>query len=468
VGRARLLVVDDEPASARQILQLLGDAMADVTSLQDGKEAVRAAVEASEHGEAYDVVLLDYFMPHMGGVEVLRELNQRNLDSRVIIMSGTDSGDVAVEAMRLGAFDFISKPLNRAELRLRVERALRDRRSSLDVGRSGDSGKRRPRKSDVIIGGAGWIKELYERISMVAPTDVTVAIYGESGTGKELVARTIHNLSHRYESPFVVVNCAAIPENLLEDELFGHVKGAFTDATKDREGLFAAADTGTLFLDEIGEMPQVLQVKLLRVLQSQEFRRIGDDRDTRVDVRVVTATNRDLEQAVAAGVFRQDLFYRINVFPMTLPPLRERREDIPLLAHHFLLKHRAKVGKRVEGFAPSAIAKLCAYDFPGNVRELENKIHHALVLARGEYIGKEEVQVAEAAPVSSGTLDLSRPFRELKRDVVEAFERRYVRDIILANSGNLAAAARQAGMDRKNLWALTRKYDIDLDSLRRG
>ena len=338
---------------------MLGEGLAEVTSLDSGEDAVKTVVDAVHHGRAFDVVLLDYFMPNMGGVEVLREMTQKRVDSRVIIMSGRDPGEVAVEAMRLGAFDFISKPLSRAELRLRVERALRDRRAAAAaVGKGGgDGAKRRPRKSDVIIGGAGWIKDLYERISMVAPTDVTVAIYGESGTGKELVARTIHNLSHRYESSFVVVNCAAIPENLLEDELFGHVRGAFTDATKDREGLFAAADTGTLFLDEIGEMPLALQVKLLRVLQSQEFRRIGDDRDTRVDVRVITATNRDLEQAVAAGVFRQDLYYRINVFPMTLPPLRERREDVPLLAHHFLLKHRSKVGKRIEGFTPAALSQ---------------------------------------------------------------------------------------------------------------
>src|SRR5262245_33240201 len=422
---------------------MLGDGMAEVTSLDIGEDAVSTVLEAERGGHGFDVVLLDYFMPKLGGVHVLREMNQRHIDSRVIIMSGRDPGEVAVEAMRLGAFDFISKPLSRAELRLRVERALRDRRAG-EPGKDGsDSNKRRPRKSDVIIGGAGWIKDLYERISMVAPTDVTVAIYGESGTGKELVARTIHNLSPRYESPFVVVNCAAIPENLLEDELFGHVKGAFTDATRDREGLFAAADTGTLFLDEIGEMPAALQAKLLRVLQSQEFRRIGDDRDTRVDVRVITATNRDLDKAVAAGTFRQDLFYRINVFPLHLPPLRERREDIPLLAHHFLLKHRVKVGKRIEGFLPTAIAKLVAYDFPGNVRELENKVHHALVMAQGAYIAPEDIAISAPPPAPSTRIDLGRPFRDLKQDVIETFEREYVRELLRVHRGNLAAAARQ-------------------------
>jgi len=464
VVRARLLVVDDEPASAEQIRQMLGDGLAEVTSLENGEEAITTVMEAERGGHGFDVVLLDYYMPRMGGVNVLREMNQRHVDSRVIIMSGRDPGEVAVEAMRLGAFDFISKPLSRAELRLRVERALRDRQAG--DGKGTDGNKRRPRKSDVIIGGAGWIKDLYERISMVAPTDVTVAIYGESGTGKELVARTIHNLSQRYESPFVVVNCAAIPESLLEDELFGHVKGSFTDATKDRQGLFAAADGGTLFLDEIGEMPLSLQVKILRVLQSQEFRRIGDDRDTKVDVRLITATNRDLEQAVSAGVFRQDLYYRINVFPMALPPLRERREDIALLAHHFLLKHRTKVGKRIEGFTPAALAKLGGYDFPGNVRELENKVHHALVLAQGESIEPHDIQLGGGLPTPTLGYDLSRPFRELKREVVEAFESEYVRALLRAHHGNLAAASRQAGMDRKNLWAFARKYRINLKHLR--
>jgi len=468
VAKARILVADDEPISAAEVGKILGEGAVDLTAVGGGAEAIESAMAAELGGKPFDVVLLDYYMPGTSGVDVLRELCNRSVEARVIIMSGREPGDVAVEAMRLGAFDFISKPLNRAELRLRVERALRDRRAGLESAPLADGGKRRPRKSDVIIGGGRWIKELYERISMVAPTDVTVAISGESGTGKELVARTIHNLSLRYESPFVVVNCAAIPETLLEDELFGHVKGSFTDATRDREGLFSAADTGTLFLDEIGEMPLSLQVKLLRVLQSQEFRRIGDDKDTKVDVRLITATNRDLEQAVSAGVFRQDLYYRINVFPLHLPPLRERKEDVALLAHHFLLKHRAKVGKKVEGFTPAAMTKLVSYDFPGNVRELENKVHHALVMAQGRFIGSEDIPVGRLAVAAPTKVDLDRRFRDLKKEVVENFEREYTMEVLRAHNGNLAAASRQAGMDRKNLWALTKKYGIDLNSFRNG
>jgi transcriptional regulator with GAF, ATPase, and Fis domain len=301
---------------------------------------------------------------------------------------------------------------------------------------------------------------------MVAPTEVTVAISGESGTGKELVARTLHNYSNRATKPFVVVNCAAIPENLLEDELFGHVRGAFTDASHDREGLFSAADGGTIFLDEIGEMSLPLQSKLLRVLQTQEFRRVGDDSDTRVDIRLVTATNIDLEQAVARREFRADLFYRINVFPMYMLPLRQRVEDIPLLAHHFLMLHRDKVGKKSTGFTPEAMAALQAYDYPGNIRELENVIHHALVLARGELITRDELPALRPDPAASQALDLSRKFRELKRELIESFEREYTQKLLEANGGNLAAAARQGGLDRKNLWAMAKKYDIALNEIR--
>ncbi len=468
--RARILVVDDDPTTAEVVRRHLREGM-EVRAAGGGPEAMTVARDAAGKNEPYDVIVLDYHMPGMGGIQVLEGLREVGLDARVILTSGHETGDVAVEAMRHGAFDFISKPIGGAELRLRVERALRDRRANVREARPlspGANETRRPRKSDVIIGGSTWTKEIYERIAMVAPTDVTVAIYGESGTGKELVARTIHNLSHRHERAFVVVNCGAIPESLLEDELFGHVKGAFTDASKDREGLFAAADGGTMFLDEIGEMPPSLQVKLLRVLQSQEFRRIGDDRDLRVDVRVITATNKDLEKAVASGAFRQDLYYRINVFPLTLPPLRDRREDIPLLAHHFLLKHRDKVGKRVEGFTPAAMEKFLAYHWPGNVRELENKVHHALVLAQSSHLTADEVQLDLNPQARPQSIDLLRPFRELKRDVVEGFEREYTRELLRRHGGNLAAAARQARIDRKNLWALVKKYRIDLEGFRRG
>ncbi|HEU4733534.1 MAG TPA: sigma-54 dependent transcriptional regulator, partial [Kofleriaceae bacterium] len=331
----RVLVVDKTAATRDQLAELLGGLASEVAwaPRDAAAEKLRAAAGS---GQSFDVVVLEAD-PALTAATV-RELAASGGNARVVLLASGADG-IAVAA-RCGAADVVIRPFTAAELAFRIGRAP-----------AGDAraDKRRPRKSDIIIGTGAWIKELYDRIAMVAATEVTVAIFGESGTGKELVARTIHNTSPRHDAPFVVVNCAAIPEALLEDELFGHVRGAFTDATRDREGLLAAADTGTLFLDEIGELPLPLQGKLLRVLQSQEFRRIGDDQDRRVDVRIVTATNRDLDQLVARGSFRQDLYYRINVFPMHMPPLRDRPEDIPLLVHHFIGKYRGRLGKPIDG-----------------------------------------------------------------------------------------------------------------------
>jgi DNA-binding NtrC family response regulator len=459
VGRPRILVVDSDPGLTGEVVRLLGPAY-DVEPVGPAGPIAALASAAGDH-RPYDVVLYDGTAAD--GLVGVRRL--ASTEARVLVTTPDGDRDLAVEALRAGAFDVVGKPLGRAELRLRLERAIGEERAGGVPARS--QAGRRPRKDDLIVGGGPWIKDLFERISMAAPTDVAVAIYGESGTGKELVARTLHTLSHRRQGPFVVVNCAAIPEGLLEDELFGHVRGAFTDATRDREGLLAAADGGTLFLDEVSEMSLGLQARTLRVLQSHEFRRIGDDHDTRVDVRVLTATNRSLEEAVRLGQFREDLYYRINVFPLQLPPLRERREDIPLLAHHFLIKHRTRLGKRVERFSPAALARLAAYDFPGNVRELENRVHHALVLAQGDVIEADDIQVAGGPSRARVAMDIGRPFRDAKREVVEGFERDYIHALLEHHRGNLAAAARQAGMDRKNLWAFVRKYAIDVVRMRR-
>jgi transcriptional regulator with GAF, ATPase, and Fis domain len=415
----RVLVVDRQSATRDAVAELLGELASEVgwATRENANDQLRAAVSA---GQPFEVVLVEGEpAPTQAYV---RELVAASGGARVVVRAGAAT---AVDSA-----------------------AARD--------------KRRPRKSDVLIGSGAWIKELYERIAMVAPTDVTVAIFGESGTGKELVARTIHNSSTRLDAPFVVVNCAAIPEQLLEDELFGHVRGAFTDATRDREGLLAAAHTGTLFLDEIGELPLPLQAKLLRVIQSQEFRRIGDDRDQRVDVRILTATNRDLDQLVASGSFRQDLYYRINVFPLHLPPLRERPDDIALLVHHFVQKYRARLGKPIDGASAGALARLAAYTFPGNVRELENKIHQAMVIASGPMIEEQDIALpAVTSHTPSGRIDLARPFRELKQETIDAFERDYLTELLRAHRGNLAQAARAAHMDRKNLWALVERHGLD-------
>ncbi len=435
----RVLVVDKSASTRDTIAELL----ADPSIAHASRDAALAVVrEAATAGQAFDVVVLEAEPALTGGF--VREL--ASLGARVVL-SCTGAEGIAI-ATRCGAADFVSRPFTNSELAFRIGRAEA----------RGD--KRRPRKSDVIIGTGGWIKELYDRIAMVAATDVTVAVFGESGTGKELIARTIHNTSPRHDAPFVVVNCAAIPEALLEDELFGHVRGAFTDASRDREGLLVAAHTGTLFLDEIGELSLALQAKLLRVLQSQEFRRIGDDQDRRVDVRIITATNRELDQLVARGSFRQDLYYRINVFPMHMPSLRDRPDDIPLLVHHFVAKYRARLGKPVDGVSPGALARLCAYDFPGNVRELENKVHQAMVIASGQMIEEADVALPEAH-LGRPRLDVTRPFRDVKQETIDAFERAYLTELLRAHRGNLAQAARAAGMDRKNLWALVERHNLD-------
>jgi len=443
----RLLVVDLAASARDTIADLVSDHAQDVAwaARESAAEKLRAAIGA---GSAFDVVLLD--AEPAPTAAYVRELVTAGGGVRVILLASGEGG-IAL-AGKLGASDVVIRPLVAAELAFRIGRAAPDAQTR---------DKRRPRKSDVLIGAGTWIKDLYDRIAMVASTDVTVAIFGESGTGKELVARTIHNWSARHEGPFVVVNCAAIPEMLIEDELFGHVRGAFTDATRDREGLLAAAHTGTLFLDEIGELPLPLQAKLLRVLQSQEFRRIGDDVDRRVDVRIVTATNRDLDQLVASGAFRQDLYYRINVFPLHLPPLRERPDDIALLVHHFIQKYRARLGKVVEGITPGALGRLTAHDFPGNVRELENKVHQAMVMAKGTMIEDDDVALPRAAPSTHVRVDVTRPFRDVKQETIDAFERAYLTELLRTHRGNLAQAARAAGMDRKNLWALVERHGLD-------
>jgi two-component system response regulator AtoC len=448
----RVLVVDKSQATRDTVAELLGEHASDVT--WSTREAAFAQLRSAHAaGQAFDIVMLD--CEPVPTPTLIRELGTVGGSVRIVLVANGSDG-IAL-ASRCGAADVVTRPLSAAELVFRVGRTV--------SGTERD--KRRPRKSDVLIGSGPWIKELYDRIAMVAATDVTVAIFGESGTGKELVARTIHNSSPRHDAPFVVVNCAAIPEALLEDELFGHVRGAFTDATRDREGLLAAAHTGTLFLDEIGELPLPLQAKLLRVLQSQEFRRIGDDTDRRVDVRIITATNRDLDQLVARGSFRQDLYYRINVFPLHLPPLRARPEDIGMLVHHFVQKYRARLGKVVDGVSPTALARFAAYEFPGNVRELENKIHQAMVVAQGPVIEDTDVALPSVAESRGLHVDVARPFRELKQETIDQFERNYLTALLDVHHGNLAQAARAAGMDRKNLWALVERHGLDRERFKK-
>jgi two-component system response regulator GlrR len=314
------------------------------------------------------------------------------------------------------------------------------------------------RKSDYIVGACSKIEELLTQISIVAQNDVPVIIYGESGTGKELVSRAIHYTGKRADKPFIVENCGAIPENLIENELFGHVKGAYTDARTDQKGLFEEAHRGTLFLDEIGELPLPLQVKFLRVLQDGEFKRIGSTRPIKVDVRVIAATNKDLIQAIAEKAFREDLFYRLNVIPVNIPPLRERKEDIPLLINHFLTDFNKELGKKVDGFSPAAIQKMMTYQWPGNIRELKNKVKQAMVLTRNNVITAEDLFFH--VPVSSNKFQ---SFKEAKRE----FEKEYISQVLRICQGNISQAARLAKKDRKDFYDVMKKYGIAPETFRK-
>ncbi len=380
---ARILVVDDERSMREVLFSMLKKEGYDVAVADGGEVAIETA-----RREAFDAVITDVRMPKVDGLQVLRAIKELSPNTVVIVITAFGSSETAVEAMKLGAYDYITKPFKYDEVTLNIKRALERKRlrdENLNLKRQLETHYR----FENIIGKSPKIVEVFDTIRKIAETHSTAMITGESGTGKELVAQAIHFNSLRRDKPFISVNCGAIPEGLMESELFGHVKGAFTGAVANKVGLFSAADGGTLFLDEITEIPLLLQVKLLRAIQEREIRRVGDTKDTKVDVRLIAATNKDLEAAVGDGTLREDLFYRLNVIPIHLPALRQRREDIPLLVAHFLQKYGKELGREVRGVAPEALALLEQYHWPGNIRELENVVERALVLGTGEILGVE-------------------------------------------------------------------------------
>jgi two-component system response regulator PilR (NtrC family) len=395
----RVLVVDDE-RSMQEFLEIF--------FRREGHEVVTAgdvdsALVALESDD-FDLVISDIQMPGRSGLELLREGRQIAPDAVFVMITAYASTETAIQAMREGAYDYVSKPFKVDEIRLTVEKALEKKLLRTENQRL-KSELRHRRRDRSIVGNSDAIQRVFELVDQVAETKTNVLIYGESGTGKELVARAIHDRSQRSDAPFVAINCGAIPENLLESELFGHVKGSFTGAVQNKAGLFEAASRGTLFLDEIGELTPALQVKLLRAIQEKRIRRVGGTKDEPVDVRIVAATNQNLEQAVAAGHFREDLYYRLNVIQVTLPPLRERVDDIPLLVMHFVEKYARELDRDVEGMSDAALERLCDYPFPGNVRELENVVERAVALTRSETIGIEALppnvlRPPQAPPVS--------------------------------------------------------------------
>ena len=456
---ARILIVDDEDIVVRSCVRILGDGDYQVEAVQDSTEALRKIDEGQ-----FDVVILDIMMPKMDGMEVLRRVKEAHPDIDVIMITGLSQIETAVQAMKLGAFDYLPKPFEPDELKLVVARALERRRllqENLDLKTEVSSKYR----LENIVGSSPAMQNVYRLIAKCAPTNSTVLLTGESGTGKELVARAIHYNSLRRDKPFVPVDCNALSENLLESELFGHVKGSFTGAVANKRGLFEIARGGTLFLDEIGNISLSIQAKLLRVIQEREFKAVGDTRTQEADVRLIAATNKDLKAMVAEGAFREDLFYRINIFPIQVPPLRERRDDIPGLAYHFLKNFSKELDKKLIGFSEEAMNVLTNHNWPGNVRELENAIHRAAILATDKLIRKAHLaSIVDAAPLS---LDVPRTGDELKRikkaareKSVEDIEKLFVLEALKRNAWNVTRSAEETGMQRANFQALMKKYNI--------
>jgi DNA-binding NtrC family response regulator len=441
VSRGRVLVVDDERRQ-REILQMILEAEGyETTAAGSGRQALQAA-----RSEPFDVVLTDLKMPDMNGLELLGALPNRPGGPSVILMTAHGTIDSAVEAMRKGAFDYLTKPLEKEELLLVLRRAM-ERSHLVRENRLLKEQLQDRFRLDNIVGAHGSMQDVFRIVHKVAASGSTVLIYGESGTGKELVAKALHQASDRRARPFYAVNVAALPESILEAELFGYEKGAFTGAENRKVGLFEQASGSTLFLDEVGDLKRDLQVKLLRALQEREILRVGGTERIKVDVRIVAATNSDLERAVKDGRFREDLFYRLNVIPVVLPPLRDRRTDIPLLVDHFLAKHGAGRGR---GVGEDALKVLMAYDWPGNVRELESVIERALLLGESDHILPEDLPGAVRAGLGHrrGAMDLDIPDAGID---LEAVERTLILRALEKAEGNVSRAARLLGLSRRTL-----------------
>jgi DNA-binding NtrC family response regulator len=462
----RVLVVDDEPTLRRSLARLLLSRGMQVLTADDG----RAAIEVLGR-ELVDVALIDLMMPNVGGHELLEHVKKNHVEVEVIMMTAFGDVETAVKAVRAGAYHFLTKPFrSNDEVVLTVVKAA-ERRRLIDRTARLERRLEQMQKFGELIGNSPRMQEVYRLAMGVAPTSSTVLILGESGTGKELTARAIHQHSSRVDKPFVAVNCSAIPVDLVESELFGHVRGAFTGATATREGLFETANHGTIFLDEVGDLPPLAQVKLLRALQEGEIKRVGSNETRIVDVRVVAATNVDLRSRIATGRFREDLFYRLNVIAINLPALRDRREDIPLLAYHFLQKYAGRASRTIHKISPDAMRLLQQQQWPGNVRELENAIEYAVVFCREDTIVPQDLPFARAAgsipsdaspnagsQVLSALLDL--PYREAKQQAVARFETAYFSALLDRAGGNVSEAARQAGLDRSNFRRASKRAGV--------
>lgn len=455
--KAKILVVDDEPSQRKMLNANLSLEGYQVFEADDGATAIQKVSD-----EFFDLILMDNRMSSMDGIEALKGIKNISPGIPVIIITAYASVETAVEALQAGAHDYLTKPLDIEELKIKVQQ-------SLEFWRLKEENILQRRRienlfdASRIVGRSQKMKQVLETVAMVAPTEATVLILGESGTGKELIANALHQGSSRTDKRFIKVNCAALPETLLESELFGHEKGAFTGAVTRRPGRFELADGGTIFLDEIGEMTLATQTKLLRVLQEREFEPLGSTRTVKVDIRVITASNRVLREEVRKGNFREDLFYRLNVVPITLPPLRERREDIPLLMEHFLTIYNEKNGRNLLGFHPRALDAVMRYSWPGNIRELENVVERAVILSKDDYVPFAELP--EAIRGASGD-QLSEQMREGIRPgmTIREMEKELIIKTLEDNDGNRTRAARVLGITRRTLQHKLKEYDLETQS----
>jgi DNA-binding NtrC family response regulator len=458
--RARILVVDDDKVVLRAVTEILQREGYQVTATEDAVEGLAIASDAS-----IDVAVLDINMPNVSGMDLLRGIKQKRAEVEVIMMTAFATVETAVEAVKAGAYDYLTKPFeNIDDLSLTVSKAaerkqLKDRTRVLEEALTAKS------QFEDLVGQSAKMREIFKLVETVSYSTATVLIQGESGTGKELVARAIHYRSPRRDKPFVAVNCSALTDTLLESELFGHMKGSFTGAVGNKKGLFEAANGGTIFLDEIGDIPPATQVRLLRVLQEGEVKPVGSNDTLHVDVRVIAASNVDLAKAKETGKFREDLFYRLNVIAVELPPLRDRPEDVPLLAQHFLKVYKQKLGKPVNVITPGAMEALTAGRWSGNVRELENVIERAMVLTSDDVIDLDDLPPAlREAQQSGGGIEIFSlshlPYAQAKRLAMRAFERRYLSSLLEKNENNVSSAARAAGVDRSNFRRLLKQYEV--------
>jgi DNA-binding NtrC family response regulator len=466
VDHPRLLVIDDELPICRNCVKILSKILPDVRYALSGYEALKMIEE-----QPFDVVITDLKMSSMGGMEVLRRVKEAYPDTRVVVITGYATVSSAVEVMKMGAYDYLPKPFTPDELRNVVIQALADREMLLQNRKLMVQDGRSKPSPHQLIGESPKIKKVISMVLKVAPTDSTVLIYGESGTGKELLARAIHANSARKGEVFFAVDCGTLSENLLESELFGHVKGAFTGAHKDKEGIFKLANGGSIFLDEISNISLEVQSKLLRFLETREYLPRGSASTQKVDVRLIFATNRDLKEMVASRAFREDFYYRIFVYPIMVPPLRERKMDILPIAYHFLNQFCRQMGKDIEGFDPDAANRLKEYDWPGNVRQLRNVIERAVILCEKDQISTKEIslfddldELLENVPATNE--ELKRLKREIRQKAVNVVEKNFVLHALMQNEWNVTRAAKQVGLQRSNFQNLMKKHVIS--GLRRG